>query len=250
VTLAEIIEDHDSREKTMTVLNRDEPEPLRRMLDRMVAAPDVEVRAADPEEVGPGNVVILEDQNDTQFAISTIEDVANSVLMVNADLYITGARSLDEVETPDVLAGLDETTFTVADKQKMLLIEISRHVESLAHRYGDGVLHSSFQHLSRLDDERGTRTVYEDLLAAGVETHVYGLGDPAELDIPSGLVVHADDTEELRRFWVVASTDCPPDRKAALLAREVGPNVWTGFWTFEDGIVDRIDRYLRDRYWD
>jgi hypothetical protein len=249
VSLAEIIAEHESREQTLTVLNRDEPEPIRRMLRRMVDAPDVEVRDAEPAEDGPGNVVVLETEDGPRVGISTIEEVANSVLMVNADLYITGTRRIEEVDTPDVLAGLAETTFTVSGKQKMLLIELSRHVESLAYRHGDGTVHSGFQRLSRLDDERGTREVYESLVERGVDAHVYGVGDPTAATFPAGITVHAGDGEELRRSWIVVSTDCPADRKAALLAQEAVRNEWTGFWTFEESMVDRVDRYLRERYW-
>jgi len=248
VSLAEIIGEHESHRKTLTVRNQDAPEPIERMLRRMVEAPDVEVRDGDPEEE-PGNVLVLEGEHGPKFAVSTLEDVAESVLLVNADLYITGTRSVDEVDTPEVIAGLAETTFTVADKRKMLLIEICRHVESLAHRHGSGRLHAGFQQLSRIDDERGTRQVYEDLVDVGVDAHVYGIGPPEGNVTPDGVTVHASDDEEIRRSWFVVSTDCPRYRKAALLAREVGPNEWSGFWTFEPELVDRVDRYLRETYW-
>ena len=118
--------------------------------------------------------------------------------------YLSQARAAG-VDVPDLdatlvaaLAGLDETTFTVSEKQKMLLIEISRHVESLAFRHGSGRLHSGFQSISRIDDERGTRRVYEDLAAAGVDVHAYG-ADTALPSLPDGISTHTDPGEELRR---------------------------------------------------
>ncbi|SFS02380.1 Diguanylate Cyclase and Two-component system sensory domain-containing protein [Halomicrobium zhouii] len=247
--LADIIADVDSGEKTLTIRNRDEPEPIVRMLRRMVDAPDVRIREDVPAAGSPGNLVILEGDGEgtTQLAISSIADVGNSVLMVNSDLYITGTRSIDEVDTPDVLAGLDETTFTVSGKQKMLLIEISRHVEALAYRSGGSTLHTGFQHLSRIEDERGTRSVYERLVDADVSVHVYGTPDDSPA-IPDDISVHADDSEEIRTSWFVVNTDCPDEFKGALLATEVGPNEWTGLWTFDPAVVDRVSAYLDETY--
>jgi len=247
--LADIIADVDSGEKTLTIRNRDEPEPLVRMLRRMVDAPDVRIREDEPAEGSPGNLVILEgdEEGAAQLAISSIADVGNSVLMVNSDLYVTGTRSIDEVDTPDVLAGLDETTFTVVGKQKMLLIEISRHVEALAYRSGGSTLHTGFQHLARIEDERGTKSVYERLVDAGITVHVYGSPDGLP-SLPDELTVHADDSEEIRTSWFVVNTDCPDEFKGALLATEVGPNEWTGVWTFDPAVVDRTAAYLDEAY--
>ncbi len=249
MTLSDVVADLDSRPKTLTVQNRDEPEPLVQMLKRMVDAPDVTVRESDPAADGPGNLVLLEDERDGEqrLAVSSIADVGDSVLMVNSDLYVTGTRSVDEVDTPDVLAGLAGTTFAVSGKRKMLLIEMSRHVEALAYRDGDSTLRAGFQHLSRVEDERGTRAVYERLVDAGVDVHVYGVPNRTP-DLPTGVSVHADDAEELRRSWFVVNADCPDGSKAALIAEEVGPNEWNGSWTFDPAEVDRVDAYLRETY--
>lgn len=249
VTLSDVIAAVESTEKTLTVRNSDEPEPLVRMLERMVDAPDVDVRRSDPGPDGPGNLVLLEtgDGDERELAVSSIADVGNSVLMVNSDLYFTGTRSIDEVDTPDVLAGLAETTFTVSGKQKMLLIEISRHLESLAYRAGGSTLHAGFQYLSRVEDERGTKAVYERLADGGASVHLYGV--PNRLpDLPDGIAVHADDGEEIRRSWFVVTTGCDERMQGALLAEEVGPNEWSGFWTFDPTVVGRIASYLTETY--
>jgi hypothetical protein len=249
MTLADILDDVESKEKTLTILNRDEPEPIVRMLKRMVDAPDVAIREARPSDAAPGNLVILEDDRtgEERLAISAIADVGDSVLMVNSDLYITGTRAIDEVDTPDVLAGLDETTFTVSGKQKMLLIEISRHVEALAYRSVESTIHSGFQRLSRIHDEHGTRDVYERLADVNTDVHVYGT--PADLPGLAGdVAIHAEENEEIRRSWFVVNTDCADDLKGALLAREVGPNEWNGLWTFDSAVVDRAAAYLEDAY--
>lgn len=251
MTLEDIISDVESRDKTLTVLNQDEPEPIVRMLERMVDAPDVTVQETEPPENTPGNLVILEDADsgDTELAISSIAEVGNSVLMVNSDLYVTGTRSIEEVDTPDVIAGLDNTFVSVSGKQKMLLIEISRHVEALAYRSEGSTLHSGFQNLSRIEDERGTKSVYEKLVAADASVHVYGTPS-GSLDIPDEIAVHADDGDEIKHSWFVVNTNCADDLKGALIATEIGRNEWTGIWTFDPDVVDRVAAYLTETYGD
>jgi DICT domain-containing protein len=57
------------------------------------------------------------------------------------------------------------------------LIVISRYIERHAWQAGEGTLRTSFQRLSRIDDERGTREMYETLAGTDVRTHVYGIPD-------------------------------------------------------------------------
>lgn len=249
MSISEFIRSAGSREKTVTVYNDDKPEPIMRMLRRMFDAEDVTLREEEPPEKGPANVVVLEGEaeGDESFAISPVRDISESVLLVNSDLYITGTREIDEVETPDVLAGLDGTTFTVEGKQKMLLIEISRHIEAIAWREQRGQLHSGFQYLSRIEDERGTKRVYERLADTGVDVHIYGVPDEMP-EVPDGVTVHADDGDEVRSSWFVALDGVPDSEKAALLAEKAGPSEWRGFWTFDPDLTDDVCEYLRERY--
>lgn len=247
MTIAEFITSVETRRKTLTVHNEDEPESLVRMLKRMVDSPDVEVREGDLDEPGPANVVVLEDEDGTELGVSTIGDLGDSVLMVNSDLYVTGTRSIDEVNTPAVLVNLDQTFFDVAGKQKMLLIEISRHIESLAWETGTGTLQTGFQYLSRVDDERGTRRVYDRLSASDVDVHVYGHPDRVP-NLDEDVTVHGEASAELRRSWFVVHTDCPDGRKAALVAEETGPNEWHGYWSFDPDHADAVADYLFEQY--
>lgn len=149
----------------------------------------------------------------------------NAFLLVNGDLYRSGTSGLDKYDAPSVLTGLDETRFSLrgfpaSNKEKLLLILISRYIERLALDANTGTLRSSFQRLSRLDDERGTHTVYERLGDSDVDVHVYGVADwsPDEvLDV----TVHAGTNEVYRRSWfVVFNADAAVATPAALLALE------------------------------
>jgi len=240
----------DDREKTITVLNRESVDPLYRMLEDMFDSDAVSVsEAEDPE--APGDVVLLRDEETGSLAVSRMDEVSETLLLVNSDLYVTGTVPVEEVETPAVVAHLSDVTFTVDDKQKFLLIHISRHIESLALETGGGVLHSSFQRLSRLCDERGTERVYRRLADSPVGTHVYGIADWEPPAFADRLTVHAGDSAELRDSWfVVHDGDGDDGRKAALVAEEIGPGEYRGYWTFDPELVDEVLAYLDETYVD
>lgn len=128
-----------------------------------------------------------------------------------------------------------------------MLILISRFIEFQALSHGRGTLRATFQYLSRLDDELGTRTVYEWLSDSNVDTRVYGVNDAAEVASDLDITVHSGTQEEYRRSWVVVFT--PPqnnttDGHAALVAVETGNNVWRGMWTYDPARVSRVNAYV------
>jgi len=194
---------------------------------------------------------------------STLSELGDAVLFVNSDLYTTGSRSLSDVDLPSVISGLNGATFTLrgypeSNRQKLLLITVSRFIERAAWMAGDGTLRSSFQRLSRIDDEVGTRAVYERIADTGVDTHLYGVPD----DLPEDLraVIHAGDDPDFSDSWFVvyrppegphpAESDPESDLKrgieggVALLAVETESRVWRGLWTFEADRVSRVNRYI------
>ena len=80
---------------------------------------------------------------------------------------------------------------------------------------------------------------------------MYGVRDGPTVVDELDLTVHANDDPELRRLWFVVYT--PPESMAetepiALIAKETGPNVWRGLWTYEADRVQRVQRYVRDRF--
>lgn len=250
MNFADIIDAVDSDDHTLTVFNRTEHEPVVRLLEQVFESEHVDVRDDGTDTAGPANLVQLENEEGVALATSDLAEIRDSLLLVNSDLYITGTRSLDQVTTSDVVANLNETTFTVSGKSKFLLIHISRHIEALALKTGAGVLHSGFQQLSRIRDEHGTDRAYRRLAETAVDLHVYGVPDwerpPAE-----EMVVHAHENGEIPESWfVVHDGDGDDQRKAALVAREVGPNEYAGFWTFNTEWVDDILDYIEETYVD
>lgn len=253
---AGFVDEVDPSEKTLLIVNRTGPVPLVSLLERAFENQSVSV---DDRNV-PGEVddlVCLVD-GETVVATTPMSELEESLLLVNADRSRTGTRQLRSGSFPVVLTGLDETEFTVrgfpeSNKEKLLLILISRFIESMALDRDAGTLRGTFQRLSRLDDEYGTRTVYSLLADSRVETHVYGL--PGDHDAVSSLdvIVHTGDHEEYRESWFVVFTPPEDDRDrdaehAALVAVETGPNVWRGTWTYDAELVKRIDSYLVERF--
>lgn len=220
---------------------------------------DVPFDGDDPSAVE--NLALLI-EGDEVVAGSTLDALGDAVLFVNTDLYTTGSRSLDEIDLPSVITGLNGTTFRLkgypeSNRQKLLLVTISRFIESAAWRAGAGTLRSSFQRLSRLTDELGTRRVYENVTDAGVDTHLYGVPDdpPTALDA----AIHGGRSADFTDSWFVVFT--PPDGPSSvdgagsdlergirggvgLLAVETSPRVWEGAWTFDADRVARIDGYI------
>ena len=248
---------------TIAVVNDDEPGPLEAMLADAFDGDQFEVEtSADAETVlrdalepavddtpaigEEGLAVLLEDGE--PVATSSMAALYDSLLAINSDLFVTGTRGLGEIELPDVLAGLEDTRlslrgYPLAHKEKLLLIIVSRYVEQLAWEGGSGTLRSAFQTLSRIDDEIGTREVYEQLAATDVDVHVYGVDD----GIGSSLepTVHAGAGPRYRRSWFVVYR---PDEAArsetesgALVCHETEPRVWDGFYTFDAERVREID---------
>jgi len=250
-SLRSFFDEIEAPDRHLVVLNQDSPYPIRNLLDSILDGQPVTISDVD-ETVEDADIVALV-EGDEVIARSTLDTLMESVLLINSDLYKTGAIDLGDVVLPDVLQGLDEVPFRLrgypaSNKEKLLLIIVSRVIERIAAETGGGTLRSSFQRLSRLRDERGTSDVYETLSKGGVDVHLYGVGyaDPVE---PLPATVHTGTSYPYRRSWFVVFR--PPAGgdtadHAALLALEDEPNVWEGFWTFRPDLVDRIERYIAD----
>jgi hypothetical protein len=241
----------DDRETALSIVNSTQPPTISRMLDSLFA--DQPVSVSETSRLLSESDVVQLRRDGSVVAESSFEDVRDAVLAVNSDIYVTGSRDLDAVETPDVVRALEGTRFRVrgypaGSKGKLLLIEISRHIESMAMRYGDGELHAGFQRLSRIDDEHGTKRVYERLSRTDLDVHVYGVGDSTPFGSVS-ITVHNDASEEIRRGWFVVFVPAErDDAGAALVAMTDDDQEWEGTWTTDADAVRRLEAYLDDEY--
>lgn len=245
MSLKDVIEATDRSDLTLAVINREASQPLQSMLEDLFADQPVSIEERNRADEAADMVYLLED--DTVVATSPLGALSESILLGNSDLYITGARGPLDVDLPDVIAALEDTRFHVrgypdSSKEKLLLITISRYIEGISLERGDGTHRASFQRLSRIEDERGTRAVYRRLSETSVETHVYGVPDRVpQFDV----AVHGGQSREIRDSWFVVSVPDETGAHAALVALETGPRTWDGFWTFDPATVTELDAYIR-----
>ena len=228
---------------SLVTINRTHPEPVQELLADAFSMQSVDLVERSLPKNGDDIVALRKDGQVT--AVSSLRELMGSFLLVNADRFKTGTKGFDS-DVPDVLKGMDETLFDLrgypaSNKEKLLLILVSRHIERLAYEAGAGTLRSTFQRLSRLEDELGTKKVYERLAGRTVDVHVYGVPD----GVPRGLdvTVHTGTSDEYRKSWCVVF-EPPEGSGVALIAHQQEPNRWRGFWTYDPETVARANRYL------
>lgn len=265
MTLQQFLDAVDDPERSLVVANRSGPEQVRDMLEAAFDGQSVRVDERDVPEVDDDTVLLVDDGD--VVATSPLEALEETILLVNSDLYRSGAQGIETLTLPDVIRELDDVRFSLrgypkSNTEKLLLVLVSRYIERVAWLTGRGRLRSSFQRLSRITDENGTRRVYETLAETGVDVHLYGVPDwipPAEL----GVTVHGGYSTAFRDAWFVvfapeaghgrsgpAAATPPTSAPAgdagavALLAVEVEPRVWEGFWTFDPSLVGDLNAHI------
>jgi len=248
VSLAQFISPATNTDLSLVVVNRDAARPFQTLLEELFDAQSVSVRERRVPGEEQDTVLLL--NGEEVVASSPLSALQDAILLVNSDLYVTGAREVEAVEVPDVIESLEDVPFRLrgypeSGKEKFLLILVSRYIERLALESDGGTHRASFQQLSRLRDERGTRTVYEKLGTSSVDTHVYGVPDwlpPEEF----GATVHGGWSADFEDSWFVTfRPDDEDGEHAALVAIETEPGVWQGFWTYDPSAIGRITRYIR-----
>ncbi|WP_247009566.1 DICT sensory domain-containing protein [Halorientalis litorea] len=247
-SIREFIPDSSGKDLSLAVLNRTRPEPIQNTLEKLFSGQPVAVEEADVPDEQDDTVVLL--RGGEVVASSPLTELEETILLVNSDLYITGAQSVTQVRPPVVLRELTDEPFHLrgypeSNSEKMPLILISRYVERLALEQSGCILRSSFQRTSRVEDERGTYNVYAKVADSDTAVHMYGVPDwvpPREF----GASLHGGYTDEYQHAWFVVCVD-PDDETtdhAALVAYETGPNEWVGTWTFDTDKTRRINRYI------
>lgn len=254
-SLEEFIDRAPASEKSLLLFNRTRADPVVNLLERGLTDQPIPVAERQLPE-GEDDLVCLVDDGEV-VATSPLSQLEEAYLLVNADRYRTGTRQSDAGSFPDVLTGLTDIEFTVrgypdSAKEKLLLILLSRFIERRALKAGAGTLRATFQRLSRLDDEYGTRTIYQWLADSDVATHVYGVRDDPEVIGDMDVTVHAGRDDHYRRAWVVVfsppADDPDADGHAALVAVQTDSNLWRGTWTFDPARVTRIEDYVSRRF--
>lgn len=245
-SLTNYIEEVDVTEWSVKIINRTAPEPTGKMLGELFDGLDIDTTEVDVESVDDNVVVLLHDGE--VVASSPLGLVRDTLLAVNSDLYKTSGEVVGNITPPKVITELSDTVFTLraypkSNSEKLVLTLVSRSIEYQARSGQSGTLRTSFQRLSRLDDESGTRTVYERLgRQSNLDVHVYGVPDwePPE---SMGVTPHGVSDDEIMRHWFVVYR-ADETQGVAMLAVKTGPSEWRGFWTFQPGRIREINRYI------
>lgn len=221
--------------------------PVRETVEQVFENQPVSIATATADQ----NDDIVVERDGEIVASSSADELLQSVLLVNSDVYITGEQNLDNIEFPDILKALEGVPLRLrgypeSDSEKLLLIAASREIERIAYESGEGTLQVGFQRLSRLVEEPGTYNVYDQLCETDIDIHVYGVKDtrqPVKLD----LTVHTGTSDFYRRCWFVAFNPSSSDEQpVGLWAIEREPNCWKGFWTFQPQSVESIRATIED----
>lgn len=256
--LRQFIEEVEGGTRTLTVVDRQSEVLVQGMLDDLFEEQPVDV-VENEGQTGTATDTVVVSRTDGSTASSSMESIQNAILFVNSDTYISGARDLESVDTPEAILGLADTVFTVRGypdtrKQKFLLIELSRYIEALAWEHGVGEIHSSFQFLSRLRDERGTNEVYRSLGGTDVDVNLYGIADePVPAEITASVYSDSDDADLRRAWFVVYTHPTDPAEHAALVcyrlpAEDDGVGPWKGFWTFDSDRVSAVRDHVVENF--
>lgn len=235
-SLPAFIEAVDDERLTLTVVNADggAVDRLAPLFDRL----QVDVRAASLDADAPTDVAMLHRGGDLLVA----EPVAP--LLATAEGLDDPADS--RRTSSEVVERASRALYSVDASDRSELVRTSRLVETIAARTGGGRLHAGFQQLSRLADDAETLRVYRRLADAGVDVHLYG--DPDER-LPEPFTVHGAPTEELAETWfVVFDGSGNARRMGALLAREIDPGRYSGFWSYQPSVVTGLVAYLDGEY--
>jgi hypothetical protein len=236
MTLSTVVDDVTGSTQTLTIYDPEDQEAVSQISDHFEVQ-SVSVEVAETSD-GPGGFAVLHEEGEF-LAAADLEELRAAVTFDSGLLDATG---FDEVAYPDLLGEVDDTTFTAYGKRRMILA--SREVEERSWYARGGELHSGFQQLSLLSEQW---ELYTRIADRGVDVHVYGEPD-WEPPTTDSITVHASDDPEILSVWFVAFESPESDGDCALVADEREPNVFRGFWTFDDAVVAEVFDYLRDEY--
>lgn len=248
--LAEFFHGREDSGWTVQIVNRTDPEPMLDMLQALFDGLSVDLTEEQLAGTGDDRVVLLRDGEVVET--SPLNDLKTTLLMVNSDLYRMGTVSLTDITIPAVIKRLSGSIFSLrgfpaSNVEKLVLILMSRYIESRAWKAGAGTLRTSFQRLSRLHDEGGTWRVYQKLGETdGLNTHVYGIPDWAP-PTDTGLSAHGILNEAITESWFVVHR-VPDGPGAAMIALSTARNEWKGFWTFDEAEIRAIDDCIRETF--
>ena len=221
--LATLLETVERRRKTMTVYDGDSD------LKTQFAGRNVTVETRVRPAGTPGSFAVLRDESGFLGAVSLamLQGLLKPPIRRPWDLdsLDEGYRGLFEL--------LDDTLFASLDRRQLLAA--TREIEDRAWRVGYGTLHVGFQSLDAFEAQTPVYSRLAEVTA--LDIHVYAVTD-TPLATEPGVTFHTEPTDEIGRFWFLAFDGGDDDEQAcALVAEEVEPDAYSGFWTYDPALV-------------
>lgn len=104
--LGEFLDAVEAPQRSLIVVNRSVPRPVQTVLENTFVGQQVQVDERDLPAADTDRVLLVDESGGRTevIASSPLEALTDTILLVNSDLYKTGAVDLGEFELPDVLA--------------------------------------------------------------------------------------------------------------------------------------------------
>ena len=237
-SLHDLIERVEAMGYTLTVCNPGSESELDLLADRLEQY-GVEVRTVELSTETPTGTAILH-RGEEPLAMSPAGELYDAV-------QFEAPQEAESAAEPAVLERAHRRQYTVDNGGKLRMVRISRLVERRALDVGRGTLHTGFQRLGRVDDELGTRELYERIARTDVDVHMYGR--PGEVPNEEWYTIHAGETPELAESWfVVFDGGGREGTMGALVSEETAPKEYSGFWTYKPDLVRTVEDYLSTVY--
>jgi KaiC/GvpD/RAD55 family RecA-like ATPase len=243
-SLHDAIERVTATDRTLTLCNFTGGEEMLSDIRDYFERLNVDVRTDEMADDEPSNVALLH---------RGAECVAmNPVTELYGAMRWEGRDDADEpsgMVQPDIMKDVFRQEYTVENGGKLQMVRISRLIEMRALEAGTGTLHTGFQRLDRVEDELGTHELYRNIAETDVTVHLYGqAGFVPDSD---AYTLHTAEGAELADSWFVVYDGGGRDvRAGALVSEEIAPKRYSGFWTYQPGLVAAVDEYLESTYSD
>lgn len=244
--LGEAFDRIESRRKVLAVYTGDQS--VHEALESQFSTRNVHVEHQTlPSAADAGFVVIRSSDGEFQGALG-IEKLA---AILSPEIHPPWVLD-DDGHTAALFDFLDNTLFTAYDRRQMLVA--AREIEERAWRTGSGSLYAGFQRARAFAEQAD---IYDRLAReTDLSIRIFVEDDWVEPVHESiALVTDADaghggaGSGEIGQFWFVIFDGGGSDlQTCGLLAREVDPGEFYGFWTYDPALVGELITYLDVRY--
>jgi len=217
-----------------------------KMIKRMFENQNVTVNKGNENN---NNIIIY--KNNSIVSKSSIEELGDSILYTNSDQYKTQQNQMKKLVFPKSILSLQDEIFELKGypkkyNEKLILILISRYIEKLSYTHG-GVHHSTFQKISRINDEKGTKEVYDKLSNNVDKLHIYGQLDTEPELNGENIIFNFGSSDTYKYSWVVIHLSKNYSAALTAIKKPNKFNEWNAIWTFDREKVIRLENEM-DNY--